>query len=186
MEHLIFRFKGRIMLKYTQFKFCPRCGKESISLLEENGMICSSCGLKYFHNTAAAVGGIIVSPQGIVLAERAHEPSKGKLDIPGGFTDYNESLETTLYRELLEELGIKVTKYRYIASFPNEYQYSGITYFTADAIFLVAWEESFKLVPNDEIAKIHYIDIHSFDIDELAFASTRKAFKLIVDNEILS
>jgi ADP-ribose pyrophosphatase YjhB (NUDIX family) len=149
-------------------------------------MSCSSCGLKYFHNTAAAVGGIIVSPQGVLLAERAHEPSKGKLDVPGGFTDYNESLEDTLRRELFEELGIKVTKYRYIASFPNEYQYSGITYFTADAIFLVDWEETFKMVPNDEIAKIHFVEIQRLDVNNLAFASTRRAFKYIVDNGILS
>jgi ADP-ribose pyrophosphatase YjhB (NUDIX family) len=181
-----FETKKRLnMLNYTNFKFCPNCGRETLSILEQNAMVCNSCGLKYFHNTAAAVGGIITTPKGIVLAERACEPSKGMLDIPGGFANYNESLENALRRELFEELHIQITRFRYIASFPNEYTYAGVTYFTIDSMFLVEWDPMFTLTPSDEIARIQFADIKNIDFDKLAFSSTRKLFAYIIENGII-
>lgn len=167
------------MLKYTKFNYCPKCGKESLIVLDQNGMTCQSCGLKYYHNTASAVAAIIMSPKGIVMIKRAHDPGKGKLDIPGGFVDYNETLEDALRRELSEELSINVTNYRYIASFPNEYQYAGITYFTTDAMFLVQWDEAFNIVPNDEVEELDYVDPNKVDFEKLAFQSTRKIFNYL-------
>jgi 8-oxo-dGTP pyrophosphatase MutT (NUDIX family) len=172
------------MLKYTNFTYCPKCGKESLTVLEQNGMICQSCSLKYYHNTAAAVAAIIVSPKGIVMIKRAHDPGKGKLDIPGGFANYNETLEEALRRELLEELNITVTNYRYITSFPNEYQYAGVTYFTIDTMFLVQWDEAFNLVPNEEVDELCYVDLKKFDFEMLAFQSTRKIFRYLIENHL--
>ncbi|HEX2957369.1 MAG TPA: NUDIX domain-containing protein [Chitinispirillaceae bacterium] len=173
------------MLNFTKFTYCPKCGKESLNVLEQNGMICKSCGLKYYHNTAAAVAGIIVSPKGIVMIKRAHDPGKGKLDIPGGFANYHETLEDALRRELFEELNISVTNYRYITSFPNEYQYAGITYFTIDTMFLVQWNETFTIVPNDEIDALYYVDDpQGIDFDTMAFQSTRKIFSYLIENHL--
>jgi NADH pyrophosphatase NudC (nudix superfamily) len=172
------------MLKYTKFTYCPKCGNETLTSLEENGMICQSCDLKYYHNTAAAVAGIIVSPKGIVMIKRAHDPEKGKLDIPGGFANYNETLEEALRRELSEELNINITDYRYITSFPNEYQYAGVTYFTLDAMFLVQWNEAFNLVPNDEIDELQFVDLKKLNLNLLAFSSTRKIFRYLIEHHL--
>lgn len=172
------------MLKYTKFTYCPKCGEKSLTTLEQNGMICQSCSLKYYHNTAAAVAGIIVSPKGIVMTTRAHDPGKGKLDIPGGFANYNETLEEALKRELFEELNITVSNYRYITSFPNEYHYAGVTYFTIDTMFLVQWDEAFNLVPNDEIDELHYVEPERIDFEMLAFQSTKKMFRYLIENHL--
>lgn len=174
------------MLNYTKFRFCPRCGNQSLSILEQNGMACSRCDLKYFHNAAAAVACILVSPEGIVLVERTIEPSKGLLDLPGGFVNYNESLEDALRRELLEELNIEISTFRYLISIPNEYRYCDITYFTTDSIFLVEWDETFTPEPNDEIASIQFVKIEDVDMNKLAFSSTRKAFTWIIENHVIS
>ncbi|MBN1604207.1 MAG: NUDIX domain-containing protein [Chitinispirillaceae bacterium] len=174
------------MLSYTKFRFCPRCGNQSLSIFEQNGMICNCCNLKYFHNAAAAVACILVSPQGVVLTERTYEPSKGLLDLPGGFVNYNESLEEALRREILEELNIPISKFRYLVSIPNEYTYSDITYFTTDSIFLVEWSESFTLKPNYEIAGIHFVHIEDIEMNKLAFSSTRKAFTWLIENRVIS
>ncbi len=172
------------MLKYTKFTYCPKCGSESLTILEQNGMSCQSCGLKYYHNTAAAVAAVILSPNGVVMIKRAHDPGKGKLDIPGGFADYNETLEEALRRELFEELNITVTDYRYITSFPNEYQYAGVTYFTIDTMFLVQWDEAFNLVPNDEIDELYYVNLKNVDFEKLAFQSTQKIFRYLIENHL--
>jgi 8-oxo-dGTP diphosphatase len=44
--------------------------------------------------------------QEILLITRAHQPSKGRLALPGGFVDYNEDPENAVLRELHEECGI--------------------------------------------------------------------------------
>ncbi len=46
----------------------------------------------------------------VLLIERGNEPFKGKLALPGGFMDMNETLEEAAYRELKEETGIDLTK----------------------------------------------------------------------------
>lgn len=42
----------------------------------------------------------------ILLIERRNEPFKGKLALPGGFMDMDETLKEAAYRELKEETGI--------------------------------------------------------------------------------
>lgn len=166
------------MLKHTQFRYCPKCAQDALSLLDENGCICRACGMKYYHNTASAVGALIATDQGMLILERAHDPKAGMFDIPGGFVNYNESLEEALCRELYEELNISIGTYRYMGSFPNVYNYADITYFTTDVIFIVDWNTNFEITPNDEVSKIHYIDKHHINIDKFGFESTKKALKM--------
>jgi 8-oxo-dGTP diphosphatase len=42
----------------------------------------------------------------VLLIRRASEPFKGSWAFPGGFVGENETLETAVYRELLEETSI--------------------------------------------------------------------------------
>ncbi len=44
----------------------------------------------------------------VLLIKRKFEPFKGQWAIPGGFVEHDESLETAVERELLEETGIKI------------------------------------------------------------------------------
>jgi len=79
---------------------------------------------------------IIETDQGILVAKRNHAPKKGMLDLPGGFSDYHESLENAVRREIMEELGLALDRVSYFGSEPNVYRFKGVTYFTIDAIFL--------------------------------------------------
>jgi hypothetical protein len=61
-----------------------KCAQPSLNKEGEKAYICNLCGFVYVHNVAAAVCAIIVCNQQILLVERAQQPSKGKLDFPGG------------------------------------------------------------------------------------------------------
>ena len=52
---------------------------------------------------------VIEYPDGtIVLIERANDPFKGKLALPGGFVEIGETVETAAVREAREETGLEV------------------------------------------------------------------------------
>ena len=72
-------------------------------------MDCPECGhhLKSYKNPLPTVDIIIETKGGIVLIERKNKPFGWAL--PGGFVDYDESLEQAAMREALEETGLKIT-----------------------------------------------------------------------------
>lgn len=56
--------------------------------------------------------GLIIKDNNIVLIKKVGGPYNGKLDLPGGTIEFNETPEEALVRELKEEVGIKVTDYK--------------------------------------------------------------------------
>ena len=64
---------------------------------------------KYPQFPLPAVAGLILdSNNKILLIKRASPPAKNKWSLPGGVIDLGEKLEKALYREILEECGIRV------------------------------------------------------------------------------
>ena len=72
-------------------------------------MECPKCGyhFKSYNNPLPTVDIIIETMGGIVLIERKNKPFGWAL--PGGFVDYDESLEKAAVREAHEETGLHVT-----------------------------------------------------------------------------
>lgn len=165
------------MFNYTCFQHCPKCGGSELIVWHQKGMRCATCQFVYFHNSAAAVAGIIETDAGIVLARRAIEPKFGYLDLPGGFVDYNESFEQALAREIQEELGAEAFDFRYVGSFSNVYEYGGVTYFTVDAVFACQANHLPEQVVNDEVAAIEIVNLDEFDIERMAFHSLKAALQ---------
>ena len=51
-------------------------------------MECSECGFVQYANPKPTASALVVDDQGrVMFATRAHEPSAGKLDLPGGIAD---------------------------------------------------------------------------------------------------
>ena len=100
------------MMEISQaYRFCPVCGAKREKLTPTRPFRCESCGHTSFFGPVTAVGGVIANLEGqVLLIERAREPGLGKLGMPGGFVDPNESAEVALRREIQEELGIAVGK----------------------------------------------------------------------------
>jgi ADP-ribose pyrophosphatase YjhB (NUDIX family) len=160
------------MLNNESTLHCVKCAQPSLVKQGEKAYCCNLCGFVYFHNVAAAVCALIVCDGQILLVERAQHPSKGKLDFPGGFVDYNESNEQALKRELFEELQLAINDMQYLFSYPNQYLYKNVLYSTIDSFFEIILDTKPALVlQQQEVSRYLWLDVSSMDSQQLAFAS---------------
>jgi len=163
-------------------KFCPACGSSAFSFNGEKLFTCNSCGFNYYINPAPAVAGIIEVPDGrIVLTRRKYEPRRGFLDLPGGFVDIMERAEDALKREIHEELGICVTSIQWMATFPNEYVFKGLSYFTCDMGFICTTDEPDKIKPADDVLEALILKPEDIDFNEICFPSIEKFLRLYIN-----
>ncbi len=59
-------------------------------------------------NWGQSVSGVVIHKGKVLLARHTYGTGVGKLIIPGGYVQYNETPQDALIREYLEETGIKV------------------------------------------------------------------------------
>ncbi len=156
-------------------KYCPRCGAPGLHSSDGRRHGCDVCGLEIFHNLAAAVCAIIYCRDELALIVRGREPGRGLLDLPGGFVDPFEDLESAVLREVEEELGLTLAAPRYLFSVPNTYLYREVTYRTCDAMFGFTLTHKPVVAPNAEVLALHWRKVASIASNELAFDSVRAA-----------
>jgi NAD+ diphosphatase len=163
------------------FRFCPSCGAAGIDFLDGKRWLCKRCGFEYFHNVATAAGVILHRPEGIALLERARDPGKGKLGLPGGFVDPGERAEEAVLRECREEIGWAPPRLDYIGSFPNAYRYGGVVYDTCDLYFYYRFSESDDLpaftLRDGEALAIGFRPLEDVRAEDLAFPSLAMALE---------
>ncbi|MCR4939812.1 MAG: NUDIX domain-containing protein [Treponemataceae bacterium] len=172
-----------------ELKICPCCGKEKLEYKNRRHWVCPDCGFDLYNNVAAAAGIIFyLDEESVIFAKRAKEPKKGMLDLPGGFTDPDETMEETCIRECMEETGITISpeKLEYVANFPNTYNYKGIEYKTCDFFFAYHLDrrvfEEF-MAQKEEVSDFVEMKVSTEeDVDKLplAFVSGRAALKAYV------
>lgn len=163
------------------FRFCPQCGQKGLEVRQVRSLNCPACGFRYFINSATAVGGFIFHGERLILAVRGEEPQKGKLDLPGGFVEFDEAADDGLRREIHEELGIAVTDLAYLASAPNNYLFSGVLYKVTDIFYTCRADDISHIGARDDVAEFRLVDPRSVDPAELAFPSVRTAFAKLLE-----
>lgn len=167
----------------NDFNFCPNCGGKNIQNVNMRKWKCDDCGFTLYNNVAAAVGLVIQKKNGKVLFEkRAKEPRKGFLALPGGFVDPNETAEEACFRECKEEIGVEPLSVKYIATFPNTYEYKNVLYKTCDIFFEAVLPENAELHAQEgEVLGFEEVSIkNEEDLKDvpLAFESARKTLTL--------
>lgn len=145
-----------------QFKHCPKCGGD-FSYRGGNHLKCQQCSYSYFVNQAPTAGILIFNDKNeVLLAKRKFEPKKGTWQSVGGFVELDEKLEDALIREAKEELGVNIATKQFLGSFPENYEFGGVSvpflamYFVADIV-------SGTPQVADDVAEVRY-----FAVEELA------------------
>lgn len=159
------------------FNYCPKCKSKDISKDDRKFFHCPQCDFVYYHNPGAATAIILEYDGKILFAVRKIDPSKGMLDLPGGFVDYDETVEDAIKREIKEELNIDLDRINYHKSFPNTYLYKNITYHTIDMIYTGAIDRIDNITVADDVASIELVPFNEIDFNKIAFVSIKNAIK---------
>ncbi len=165
------------MKNLVSFEFCPACAESALNAHDEKSLKCSSCGWVYYHNTAAAVGGLIVVDDKLLLCRRACNPGKGLLDIPGGFVDYDETLEMALAREMMEEVNLKISNTQYFRSQFSTYKFGVTTYKLVDSYFVCSVESLDGIQAGDDAEELYWVALSELVYDDFAFDSVKDMLK---------
>ncbi len=132
--------------------FCPRCGRSNSSVAGGWSRVCPE-GHEEFPRTDTAV--IVLVHDGadrMVLARQPSWPAR-RVSVLAGFVEAGEALETTVAREIGEEIGISVTDIAYLSSQPWPFPRSLMVGFAARA------EPGAVLAPRDgEIEDARWVD----------------------------
>ncbi|MGH3713756.1 MAG: NUDIX domain-containing protein [Micromonosporaceae bacterium] len=113
---------------------CSRCGAQ---LPGAPPIRCLTCGYTLYVNARPCAGVVVVRDDGSFLAgRRAHEPSLGMWDLPGGFCDGWEHPAEAAVREAREEVGIEVTLGPLVGVYVGDYAHQGETLPVLDLYYL--------------------------------------------------
>lgn len=100
---------------YVNRRFCSKCGVTLKKGEKSRSLSCPACGMVEYPKIAPAV--IIAVTNGTRLL-LANYPKYDKYALLAGFSEIGESLEDTVRREVMEEVGLKVKNIRYYKSQP--------------------------------------------------------------------
>ncbi|MCF2681386.1 NAD(+) diphosphatase [Faecalicatena contorta] len=102
---------------YQSRRYCGRCGELMIQDEKERMMRCPQCGLMEFPKICPAVIIGLTHGNKILMSKYAGREYK-KYALLAGFNEIGESIEETVRREVMEEVGLKVKNIRYYKSQP--------------------------------------------------------------------
>jgi NAD+ diphosphatase len=103
---------------YSTTRFCGKCGSKNVNDTVERARVCTRCGHKTYPriNPAVIIGVTDKETNKIILTKYRSGFSQNAL--VAGFTEIGETLEETVSREVMEEVGLKVNNIRYYKSQP--------------------------------------------------------------------
>ena len=102
---------------YGSRKFCGRCGQKMQPSDIERAMVCPDCGLIEYPKICPAVIVAVTNGDKLMVTRYADRPFRGWALI-AGFVEIGETLEDTVRREVMEEVGVKVKNLRYYKNQP--------------------------------------------------------------------
>jgi NAD+ diphosphatase len=99
--------------------------------------------------------------------------------IPGGFTEYGETGEEALKREIKEELNLDLTNIKYFKTLPNVYEYADVTYNTLDLIYECEFCVTDKITPSDDVADYKFISIKEVNVNDIGLLSVKNLIQFL-------
>jgi len=104
---------------YGENKFCGNCGNKMVKHKKERAMTCPSCGHVSYPQICPSVIVAITDGDKLLMTKYAGSHSSfQRYALVAGYNEIGESLEDTVRREVMEEVGLRVKNIRYYKSQP--------------------------------------------------------------------
>lgn len=165
-----------------EIKFCRRCGAP-LTQKETGRYRCSNGHELFYKSGGVAIGLFLVDESNrVLLCVRGIDPGKGKLDVPGGFVEFGETLEEAIAREIQEELALAPNQYgrpQYLLSGMNEYPYAGEVLYPYDMFFWARANANLAIIAQDDVADAQWVSLDAINPDDFAFDTARMALGVL-------
>jgi ADP-ribose pyrophosphatase YjhB (NUDIX family) len=100
-------------------RYCIKCGKTTAK--KHDSLFICEAGHENWINPAVGAIVYVIKDGKVLFGVRSVEPNSGKLSLPGGFVDVNETAEQAAIREAKEELGIDVVLQDCLGTYATTY-----------------------------------------------------------------
>ena len=98
-------------------RYCGSCGRKTVDHLSEQAKVCPVCSLSWYPRISPCIIVLITRGEYMLLA-RSPRFAEGMYSTLAGFIEPGESVESTLQREIAEEVAIAIQNIRYFGSQP--------------------------------------------------------------------
>lgn len=102
---------------YKDHKFCSRCGEKLKASDTQRLLYCESCGMTVYPTISPCIIVGLYDKDRLLLTKYANRQYQ-RYALIAGFNEIGESLEQTVRREVMEEVGLKVKNIKYYKSQP--------------------------------------------------------------------
>lgn len=102
---------------YQSHKFCGKCGRKMLKDDKERMVKCEECGQMEYPKISPAVIVGVTNGNRLLLSKYADRDYK-KYALIAGYAEIGETIEETVKREVMEEVGLKVKNIRFYKSQP--------------------------------------------------------------------
>lgn len=158
-----------------EHRFCGRCGSATENSSSDMGKQCPSCALVAYPRVAPSII-VLVTRGDQALLGRSPRFVEGMYSTLAGFIEAGESAEHAIRREVMEEVGVRVTAPRYFATQSWPFKHSLMMGYFAD------WESGEITVDGVEIE-----DAQWFSRDQLPPLPPRASIsRALIDTWIAS
>ncbi len=162
---------------YAASRYCGACGAENGFDGRERAMRCPRCGNIIFPRINPAV--IIAVRNGDRLLLTKYNRGYANWALVAGFTEFGETLEETVQREVMEEVGLKVKNIRYYKSQPWGIALDLLVGFVCD----VDGDDTIH-VDNQELKQAEWIPREEIQLQPLKISLTGEMMQMFKEGKL--
>ena len=163
---------------YSENIYCGKCGELMKHSTKERALICDKCNnIKYPQISPAIIVGIIDGNK--ILMTKYSRGDYKLYALIAGFMEIGETLEDTVRREVMEEVGLKVKNIRYYKNQPWAFSSSILVGFFAD----LDGDSSF-CIDEEELSEAIWFDREDIPINDSKISLTNEMIEAFRNDQI--